>query len=141
MQPYESYSFNTLKAPTQTILLAETKENKYAAWWDGTTASIPGFHPGTGNVADDREPTPPKGVPALNVAANGAQASFITKDQFGGKEDMTWGPSSEHPGLVNHAFGGTETRSLANDVDPAAYRAMISRRSQDNGDIGPALGW
>ncbi|MCE9554042.1 MAG: DUF1559 domain-containing protein [Planctomycetes bacterium] len=136
LHPYATYSFNTLKAPTQTAILVETKEPKYAAWWDGTTASIPGFHPGKGNVADDRTPTPPAGAPALNIQASGAQQSFITKDQFGGKEDMQWGPSSEHPGLVNLANGGTETRSIANNVDPTVYRALISRRANDNGDIG-----
>ena len=139
LHPYATYNFNTLKAPTQTAILAETKEPRYAAWWDGTTASIPGFHPGKGNVADDRTPTPPTGIPALNVTASGAQQSFITKDQFGGKEDMQWGPSSEHPGLVNHVFGGTETRSIANDMDPTVYRALISRRANDNGDIGGFL--
>jgi prepilin-type N-terminal cleavage/methylation domain-containing protein len=135
IHPYASYTFSTLMAPTQTVILTETKEEKYAAWWDGTTASIPGFHPGQGNVADDAGATPPHSQPALNIAASGAQMSFIAASQFGGQEDMRWGPSSEHPGLVNHAFGGTETRAVANDVDPAAYRAGISRRGEDNGAL------
>jgi len=136
LHPYDSYTFSTLKAPTQTAILTETKEEKYAAWWDGTTASIPGFHPGQGNVANDAGSSPGPSQPALNIAASGAQMSFITASQFGGQEDMRWGPSSEHPGLVNHAFGGTETRSIANDVDPAAYRAAVSRRGEDNGAVG-----
>jgi len=139
LHPYASYKFDELKAPTQTIFLAETKEEKYAAWWDGTTASMPGFHPGRGNVRDDRQPTNPPSVPALNVSVQGPQQAFMTAAQFGGQEDMQWGPSSEHPGLVNHAFGGTETRSIANDIDPAAYRAAISRRDDDNGAIGDVL--
>jgi prepilin-type N-terminal cleavage/methylation domain-containing protein len=139
IHPYASYSFATLKAPTMTIMLAETKEPKYAAWWDGTTAAMPGFHPGTGNVADDREPTPPKGVPALNVQSQGQQNAFMTKDQFAGKEDMEWGPSSEHPGLVHHAMAGTETRAINNDIDPVVYRALISRRADDNQVIGDLL--
>ena len=139
LHPYAAYGFNVLRAPTQTIFLVETKEPTYAAWWDGTTTSIPGFHPGSGNEKDDREPTPPKGVPALNMSFQGNQEAFITKDQFGGKEAMQWGPSSDHPGLVNHAFGGTETRAIHNDIDPSVYRAMISRRADDNGDIGEGL--
>jgi len=137
--PYAHYKFDDLKAPTQTIFLAETKEEKYAAWWDGTTASMPGFHPGSGNVKDDRQPNTPPSVPALNLSAHGPQQAFISAAQFGGREDMQWGPSSEHPGLVNHVFGGTETRSIANDIDPAAYRAMISRRAADNAVIGDEL--
>lgn len=136
LHPYATYKFDTLKAPTQTAVLVETKEEKYAAWFDGSTASIPGFHPGQGNVKDDRSPSPPVGQPALNISVSGTQNSFMTSAQFAGQEAMQWGPSSEHPGLVNHASGGTETRSIANDVDPRVYRAMISRRSADDGDIG-----
>ena len=138
IHPYATYSFNTLKAPTQTAILVETKEEKYAAWFDGTTAAIPGFYPGAGNVADDRTPTPPTGTPALNVSTTTtpARAGFLLSADFGGAADMLWGPSSEHPGLVNHANGGTECRSINNDVDPTVYRALISRRSEDNGDIG-----
>ncbi|MCE9546949.1 MAG: DUF1559 domain-containing protein [Planctomycetia bacterium] len=132
IHPHAAYSFNNLRAITQTALLTETKEQKYAAWWDGTTASIPGFHPGTGNVGDDRMPSPPVAAPALNIEASGTQKSFITHDQFGGKEDMQWGPSSDHPGLVNHAMVGTEVRAISNDIDPVVYSALISRRDDDN---------
>ncbi|MCE9554041.1 MAG: DUF1559 domain-containing protein [Planctomycetes bacterium] len=136
LHPYASYRLKDMPAPSQTAILAETKEEKYSAWWDGTTASMPGFHPGSGNVQDDRLPTPPAGVPALNLSAQGAQTNFMTTAQFGGQEDMQWGPSSEHPGLVNHANGGTESRSINNDIDPVVYRALISRRADDNADIG-----
>ncbi|MCE9552076.1 MAG: DUF1559 domain-containing protein [Planctomycetes bacterium] len=142
LHPFAAYSFNTLKAPTQTAVLAETKEEKYAAWFDGTTASIPGFHPATGNVADDRTPSPPTAAPALNMGGHAPATPFCTAAQWrdfgsgGIADDMQWGPSSEHPGLVNHVFGGTETRSIANDVDPAAYRAVISRQPDDNVEIG-----
>lgn len=141
IHPYANYNFNNLKAPTQTAVLCESKEQNYGAWWDGVTASIPGFHPGksnslngaanaAGNLAAD-----PDGQPALNLQAYNGQANFMTK-AFGGAGPMTWGPSSEHPGLVNHASGGTETRSIANDIDPKVYRAMITRRADDDGDIG-----
>jgi len=140
LHPYATYSFNTLKAPTQTAVLVETKEEKYAAWWDGSTASVPGFHPGIGNVKDDRLPSPPLGRPALNLPASGNQTSFITTAQFGGREDMKWGPSSDHPGLVNHATGGAEVRAIANEIDPIVYSSLISRRSEDNGEIGGCHG-
>ena len=139
LHPYATYDFKMLVGANQTAILVETKEAKYAAWWDGTTASIPGFHPGLGNVEDDRIPSPPLGVPALNLDASGAQKSFITTSQFGGREDMQWGPSSEHPGLVMHAMGGTETRAINSEIDPVIYRALISRRADDNGDIGERL--
>ena len=141
IHPYATYTFKDLKAPTQTAVLCETKEQNYAAWWDGVTASIPGFHPGKSNSlngaanAASNLAADPDGQPALNLQVYNGQANFMIK-AFGGVGPMTWGPSSEHPGLVNHASGGTETRSIANDIDPKVYRAMISRRSTDDGEIG-----
>ncbi|MCE9546686.1 MAG: DUF1559 domain-containing protein [Planctomycetia bacterium] len=144
IHPYATYGFSTLKAPTQTALLCESREPNYAAWWDGVTASIPGFHPGKSNGATgaanaaDNVAADPDGRPALNLQAYNAQANFMT-NAFAGAAAMTWGPSSEHPGLVNHVCGGTETRSIANDIDSKVYRAIITRRSSDNGDIGSYL--
>ncbi|MCE9556665.1 MAG: DUF1559 domain-containing protein [Planctomycetes bacterium] len=141
IHPYATYTFSTLKAPTQTAILCETREQNYGAWWDGVTASIPGFHPGKSNSlngaanAASNLAADPDGQPALNLQSYNGQTNFMTT-AFGGPGPMTWGPSSEHPGLVNHACGGTETRSIANDIDPKVYRAMISRRSTDDGDIG-----
>jgi len=140
LHPYAAYPLNTLKAPTQTAVLVETKEQAYSAWFDGTTAAIPGFHPATGNVADDRFPTPPEGSPALNVSPFCTAAQWNTLENGivgdgGLAVDMEWGPSSDHPGLVHHAFAGTETRAIASDVDASAYRASVSRQSEDNGDI------
>jgi type II secretory pathway pseudopilin PulG len=135
LHPYATYNFSTLAAPTMTAVLVETKENAYAGWWDGTTASIAGFDPATGNTADDRNGgAAPVGRPALNVTPY-----WTAGTHFGGSANMEWGPSSEHPGLVHHAMGGTETRALNNDVDPSAYRALISRRGNDNGDIGDII--
>lgn len=133
IQPFDTYSFNNLKAPTQTSILAETKEEDYAVWWDGTTVALPGLTGGandTGVVANDANgvsvPAGVQGAVLLNVTPIGNITTVAVK----------WGASSEHPGLANHAFGGTETRSIANDIDPKIYRAVISRRPDDNGDIG-----
>jgi len=141
LHPYANYTFRTLKAPTQTAVLCETREQNFAAWWDGTTASIPGFHPGRSNGvngavnAADNLAADPDGQPALNLRAYNGQANFMTT-AFGGPGAMAWGPSSAHPFLVNHANGGTETRSVADDIDPKVYRALITRRSDDNSEIG-----
>jgi competence protein ComGC len=135
LHPYAAYSFANFKAPTQTAVITETKEQNYAAWWDGTTVAIPGFHPGVGNEKDDTDLAQPNST-ALNVRSHGQQESFITKEQFAGKEDMAWGPSSDHPGVVMHGFGDATSRVISNHIDPAAYRALVSRRPDDNGAIG-----
>ena len=125
--PYKTYSIATLKAPTMTAVFCETRESNYAAWWDGTTDSIPGFDP---TIDKDTSAT----KPALWTTEQ--NHAFMPVGTFGGTEAMQWGPSSEHPGVVNHAFGGTETRSIKTDIDPKIYAAVITRRPDDNGDIG-----
>ncbi|MCE9545502.1 MAG: DUF1559 domain-containing protein [Planctomycetia bacterium] len=137
IHPYFAYPLGSLKSPTQTAMLVETREPNYAVWWDGATAAIPGFHPDVGDTYDDRALGPDELLPGLNVQGHDAQANYILAANIGDADaDMAWGPSSEHPGLVNHACAGTETRSINNDIDPKVYRAFISRRADDNGDMG-----
>ena len=125
--PYAAYFFGVLRAPTTTAFFCETREPNYATWWDGTTASIPGFDP---TVDKDSAAT----KPALWTTEQ--NHAFMPVGTFGGTEAMAWGPSSEHPGVVMHAFGGTEVRAIKTDIDPKIYAAMITRKSIDNGDIG-----
>jgi len=146
LNPWESYTFSTLKAPTQTAILGETKdETENSSYWDGSTISIVGFSPAVAcTPASDASASPTNNTVALN---QGGATPYCTpadwKAGSGGAGGivvaMVWGFASEHPGLVTHAFGGTETRAIANDIDPAAYRAAISRRGDDNGAIGEAF--
>ncbi|MCE9548127.1 MAG: DUF1559 domain-containing protein, partial [Planctomycetia bacterium] len=123
VHPYAAYSFNNLRAPTQTMVLTETRETRYSAWWDGTTASIAGFEP---TIDKGKEAT----KPALHTEA--VNFPFMPKGSFGGDGEMQWGPSSWHPGKVHHVNGGTECHSIGLDIDPKVYAAMITRRTDDN---------
>lgn len=121
IQPYGAVTTGGIAVKdgaANTILMAETKEPDYAAWWDGTTASMPGFHPGidTGNKAT---------TPALNYRS-AEHPVFLTKKQFGGTADMTWGPSSEHPNIVNHNFADGHVTAISDDVDADVYKAFIT---------------
>ncbi len=109
---------------SNTFVLAETKEPKYSVWWDGTTASMPGFVPAidTGNKAT---------TPALNYRS-AEHLVLLTKKQFGGTEDMAWGPSSEHPGMANHSFADGHTTAITDDIDADVYKAYITRDGGEN---------
>jgi prepilin-type N-terminal cleavage/methylation domain-containing protein len=49
----------------------------------------------------------------------------------------TWGPSSGHPGVVNHVFGDGTVRSLKRDIDYALYFFAITKGGND--PVGPIL--
>ena len=126
IHPYGSV--RALQATSQTVFICETREEKYAAWFDGATGTMPGFHPEVDKVKKATRP-------ALNYRTE-KNPVFMSKQRFGGSADMTWGPSSEHGGLVIHSFGDTHTRAISDDVDAEVYAALITRRWDDNGDIG-----
>jgi type II secretory pathway pseudopilin PulG len=125
IQPYVGRKpFNTASL---TVLYCETIEEKYAAWWDGTAASIPGFHP----EIDDKKAT----TPALNYQTR-ENPFFLGKKKFGGSENMVWGPSSEHPGHVLHVFADTHMQVFSDDIDADIYKAVITTKHTDNDVIG-----
>jgi prepilin-type N-terminal cleavage/methylation domain-containing protein len=49
----------------------------------------------------------------------------------------TYGPSSGHPGVVNHLFGDGTVRSLKRDIDYALYFFAITKGGND--PVGPIL--
>ena len=98
-----------------TIMLCETREEKYAVWMDGTTASVFGIQ------ADGQ----------TTINWGGSAAPYIPAANFGGTEDWQWGPSSMHAGMAHHAFGDGAVRSISNNIIPAVYEALITRGGND----------
>jgi type II secretory pathway pseudopilin PulG len=122
LQPY--VAVRSVANVSRTIMLSETKEPTYSAWYDGTTVSIPGFHP-------EIDKTKKATTVAINYRTP-EHPVFLTKKRFGGAADMQWGASSNHRGLAVHVFCDTSTRTIDNDIDADVYKAMITRRSDDN---------
>ena len=115
---------------SSTAVLAETREETYAAWFDGTTAVVVATHPN--QLAKDGSSP----VTTLNRGGSGADAylqntSATSGATFGGTADWQFGPSSEHPGLVQHAFGDSAIQAVSNDIDVAVYQALVTRRGND----------
>ena len=112
---------------SSTAMLAETREEDYAVWFDGTTAVVVGTHPNqTGAGAS--------AITVLNRGGAGAEAYLQASsgETFGGSSDWEFGPSSEHPGLVQHAFGDAAVHSVVQDIEYPVYMALITRRGKDN---------
>ena len=99
---------------SRTILIAETRAPLYATWMDGTTASLFGIKKKDGDTM-------------TTLDAGGFHMPYVVAANFGGTEDWQYGPSSQHRGIVNHAFCDGHVQAISEDMDADAYAAIITR--------------
>ena len=119
---------------SNTFVLAETKEENYSAWIDGTTAAVVGLlessqpkltldPTGKYYVPDNRTLT------TLNCGDNKDPATncYLAADKHSGSQDWVHGPSSNHPGVVNHLLVDGSVRSVSDGIDATLYMHLITR--------------
>jgi len=114
---------------SQTLFLTETREEQYAVWADGSTATLCGIHPNIGNGASFADGG--TSAAAINRRGDEEAAYWKSGDDFGGGDDMTWGVSSEHPGLAMHAFVDGSVQSIDEEIEGHVYHALITRSQND----------
>ena len=100
-----------------TLLLAETRENLYAAWADGTSSCVWGLS-NTGETLINRD------VQGLHQGANNTGTYTI---------------SSEHPEVVTVSLYDGSARTMSEDVTPEVLGSMITRDSSDNSAVAAFL--
>ncbi|HTN75801.1 MAG TPA: DUF1559 domain-containing protein [Pirellulaceae bacterium] len=139
---------------SKTLLLAESREINYGAWYDGQDTWTTGLRDG----GDGKSPTEAvldtdiaviategylgvlnnKGH-ALNYGPSmvGDGKQYLIKPPFPGSQGRSWGPSSEHPGgQVMHVFADNHTVSIPEKIDATAYYRLITR---GGGEPSPSL--
>ena len=127
---------------SKTILLGETKEEDFASWYDGATAWLAGMplDSSTGITPDiDTNPQDnfwdnPTGqwLHSLNYGPdpnNVANQVYYWTGFAGG--NRSWGPSSEHAGVIIHSFGDRHTIAIPVEVDWHVYMALITARGNE----------
>jgi prepilin-type N-terminal cleavage/methylation domain-containing protein len=129
---------------SNTILVVETTEPRFARWTVGAEATLVGL---PSNIEYERPANAnyfaPKGFD-FESAQNGKSKIDPTYrtylawdyekkpyDGGDGTKGGKYGPSSRHPGVVNHAFLDGSVHSIVRDVDVALYMFIITR---DGGD-------
>ena len=110
------------KATSLTMLMVETREPNQAAWYDGSTASIYGLDDQGANA----KPT------INNQHLTGGATQY---DTAWGTNGMTYGPSSEHPGVIVVSMADGSARTVGNDVSGQVWKALITKDSADNSAI------
>ncbi len=141
---FQSLSDGTSKC----ILVSESREETFTSWYSGFASYVVGAWP---NVADQ-----PRGVmqgtaagspvywncvdgttcdSALNKGdTKGDRVKFY---QGSGKTnphngaDRVWGPSSRHPGTVQHGFADAHAEGISETTDRNVYLHMITRNGRE----------
>lgn len=141
MYPGSKTSFRSMKDGTSnTVVACETKEPSFAAWYDGSTAGVVGLNAVTGNFT--RSGTNNYGAPATTVKTMLNYGDLVdTTKRYGAATGnpitgttgtlWTFGPSSEHPGVILHLFGDASVHSVSAGQSAAIYMYLITRAGNE----------
>jgi type II secretory pathway pseudopilin PulG len=125
-----------------TILCAETIDAKASVWTRGTDVTMYGLPDAVKIEKPDAtfpyaRPVGYTGRMGKNAPATLKGATVMAFDKpgkyvaFPSAVKMDYGPSSAHPGIVNHLFADGTAHSLAKSIDAAAYMFLITRAGRD----------
>ena len=107
---------------SNTIVIAETREEKAAVWIDGTSASV---------AARFMALVPPSyagGSSSINYQP------YFQGGVFPNSIGQNWGPSSQHEGGAHHLLGDGSVRFISENIDVVLYDSLTTR------DGGEAVG-
>ena len=128
---------------SNTFLICETREITRAAWYEGATAAVvglvgdPKFEVTDAKTVDGKPDT--YGVPIdakthLNRGRDEDESTWYDEGNYvksgdGSGKGSGWihGPSSCHPGVVNHVLADGSVKSVSDDLDPVLYMHLITR--------------
>jgi len=133
---------------SKTLIVAETRDQSLASWYDGTNSWVVAIAPLQSVQAN------PSAAPALQTtttnfwSANGANNALNVGPQpnagdtyykggttGGGPGNLAqrhWGPSSQHSGgVIIHLVGDASARSIAADIDPTLYMQLVTRAGRE----------
>jgi prepilin-type N-terminal cleavage/methylation domain-containing protein len=138
---------------SNTIIACETIEQTLGAWFEGSTAAVWGLYPNKGNYSQGCKFRPASamkkadnyvypnmsfGLPSLTVTSTincgsdaGDTPRYFSPEGPDGKTPWLHGPSSAHPGVVNHLFADATVRGLNDGVEPFVYMFLITRAGKE----------
>jgi prepilin-type N-terminal cleavage/methylation domain-containing protein/prepilin-type processing-associated H-X9-DG protein len=107
---------------SNTLVIAETREENAAVWIDGSAASVT-------SRRFDLNTTPSYAGPEASLNYTPYYSTFGTIGI-----DCAYGPSSEHPGGAMHLFADGSVRFIGNSVLVSVYDAITSRNGGETVD-------
>ncbi len=124
---------------SKTIMVTESKEEIMNSWYDGATTWVTSLPLDMPYLVSDQNgdriwETPATVVHAMqygpdptNVSTTSRVYKIASLGNSGQTFQRLWGPSSEHSGIVIHAFGDNHTQSIPIEIDWGVYCALATR--------------
>ncbi len=136
---------NMSDGTSKTVVFTESKCEKTSNWYSGNAAYTVGVVPGTsvGVQSSGRYAgcwSLSSGVTGLNYGdSRGVNPKFMpqTTDPHQGV-GRDWGPSSQHPGVVQHGFGDGHAKPITDTIDGDVYLYLITRNGREPIDMEAA---
>ena len=165
MYPKSKTGLSMSDGTSSTVILTETREDVYAAWFDGVTGAVAGFIDRAEQGQKVQNGYLPKNVslgyqyeypdegqlrPALNRGGGHQRADrnkvkvYMASGQgHSGQGDndpddqggQKWGPSSEHAAITHVLFGDTQVRVVTDQIDHAVWMWLITRDGRESIDV------
>jgi len=157
----QGYSMAQLSdGSSKTLLVSESREENYTSWYSGfasygvaawpngtaaPTGSPTGTTPvvwtfGTGggdtslNKGDRREDTTAK-LKWYTQEGSTAGRSNPHQGSATGPTARKWGPSSLHPGVVQHGWGDGRGSAIPDTIDPDVYLHLVTRNGRETSAV------
>jgi prepilin-type N-terminal cleavage/methylation domain-containing protein len=102
---------------SNTVVIAETREQDVAVWIDGTGAAAVGRPFSSDNVPDY----------AVEDASSLNHDPYYAWGDSADSVNCQFGPSSMHAGVVGHIFADGSASFLSEAIDPNIYDALVTR--------------
>jgi len=118
---------------SNTLMACETREEKYAAWFDGTTASVVALAEQTSPKFEETDARVYQPKPGVAITLNYGDANarppkaYLPAASHSGKDDWVHGPGSRHPGIANHLIADGSVHALADTIDAGIYMSLVTR--------------
>jgi hypothetical protein len=134
-----------------TIMFAESREQGYAAWFDGQVGWLVAAWPRNATepqeLASPTGPDPMLGWPADKLAGirsplahqsfavdDDAAGVYLPDAMWSGTKDRKFGPSGNHPGVAIHTFADASCHDISDDLDATVYLHLVTRAGHEDID-------
>jgi prepilin-type N-terminal cleavage/methylation domain-containing protein len=147
---------NMSDGTSKTVVFTESKDDVTSNWYSGNAAYTVGVIPGTSSASSSISTQNSGryagcwmlgswmgGATALNYGNGRLETTqdgvFLRRsaDPHGG-QGRRWGPSSQHPGVVQHGFGDGHAKPVADTIDGDVYLYLITRAGREPIDMEAA---
>jgi hypothetical protein len=148
---------------SKTVVVSETREEKHSSWYSGLASYGVGAWPKRESPQGPPNTTPPSpkwwtfgsgtGQVSLNKGDRRAPVTDGTdkpQDRYymqaakhphdpgtgqPGDQARKWGPSSAHPGVVQHGWGDGRGSAIAEGIDGDVYLHLITRNGRETSSV------